>query len=148
MAQPKTLKFGLFKVYLGDGADPEAFSAPCGFTQKALSLSAQTNDQQIPDCDDPDAPFWTSREVNSLSASVSGSGLIAMEDYERWRNAFLAAETVSVRVELDESAANGGGYWQGKAIVTSLQHTANLGNKSELAVSLESDGAWTWVDAT
>ena len=146
--QPKTLPFGKFKVFVGDGATPtEGFDAPCGFTQKALQLSAETNTQAIPDCVDPDAPAWQAREVSTLSANVSGSGVIAMEDYETWRQWFLSAAGKNIRVQFDSAAANGGGYWQGRAVLTSLQHNANLGNKAELSVTMESDGAWDWTDA-
>jgi hypothetical protein len=68
MAKPTTLSFANFKVYLGDGASPETFVAPCGFVQKALTLDATTSDTNVPDCDDPEAPAWTERGITATGS--------------------------------------------------------------------------------
>ena len=56
MAKPTTLSFGSFKVFMNTANSPDTFVAPCGFTQKALNLSAQSSETTVPDCDDPTAP--------------------------------------------------------------------------------------------
>lgn len=150
MAKPRTLSFGSFKVYLGDGASPEVFTAPCGFTQKALTIEATVSDTTVPDCDDPEAAAWTERGVTALSATVTGSGVMAMASVETWREWMLSAASKNVRVEFDDTGANGGGYYQGPAVLQSLGHTVALGsdgNKAQLAVNIVSDGEWTWTDA-
>lgn len=150
MAKPRTLTFSNFKVWIADSASPGVFTAPCGFNQKALNLTAETSDTNVPDCDDPEAPAWTERGVTALSAEVTGQGVMAMGSLEAWREWFLAAESRMVRVEFDDTLANGGGYYQGLAIVTNLGHAVALGsdgNKAQLSVTLVSDGEWTWTDA-
>lgn len=148
MAQPITSKFGKFIVSMEDPTgSPGTFIAPCGFTDKSLALSADTNDQQIPDCDDPDAPYWTAREVKSLSAQISGTGLLALENWDEWRAVYLAAVSHNYRVELNELLANNGGYFSGKFIITALTLGATLGNKTTLNVTMNSDGALAWTPA-
>ena len=109
MALPTTKKFGEFLVKVGNGGSPETFAAPCGFTEKALQLSAETSDQTIPDCDNPDAAAWTSREVTRQSANITGNGVLAVESIATWRTWFLSAANRNVRVEFPGSGAAGGG---------------------------------------
>jgi hypothetical protein len=150
MAKPLTLSFSNFVIYVGNNDSPGVFTAPCGFTQKALTITADTSDTTVPDCDTPEAPAWTERGVNALSAEVNGSGVMAMASLTTWRSWMLAADARTVRVVFDETLANGGGYYEGDAIVQSLGHSVALGsdgNKTQLAVNLVSSGEWTWTDA-
>lgn len=150
MPKPRTLSFGNFKIWISDQNSPGLFTAPCGFTQKALNITASVTDTTVPDCDDPEAPAWTERGVTALSAEVTGQGVMAMASLELWRDWMLAAEARVVRVEFDDALANGGGYYQGSAILQSLGHNVALdseGRKTQLSVSLVSDGEWTWTDA-
>jgi hypothetical protein len=150
MAQPRTLSFGNFKVYIGSNDSPGTYTAPCGFNQKALTIEAETSDTTVPDCDDPEAISWTERGVTALSATVNGSGVMAMASLELWRTWMLAGTPRTVRVEFDDTGANGGGYYEGDAILQSLGHSVALGsdgNKTQLAVNIVSSGAWTWTAA-
>jgi hypothetical protein len=150
MAQPRTLGFGSFKVYLGDGASPEQFTAPCGFIQKALTLDSDVSDFNVPDCDDPEAAAWKSRAITAHSASVTGSGVMAMASLDEWRTWKLASESKNIRVEFDDTLANGGGYFEGAAILQSLGFSVALGsdgNKTQQQVNIVSDGEWSWVPA-
>lgn len=151
MAKPLTLSFANFKIWLNDSNSPGVFTAPCGFTQKSLTIDAATSDATVPDCDDQEAPAWTERAVTALSATVNGQGVMAMASLTLWREWMLAAESRIVRVEFDDTGANGGGYYQGNAILQSLGQSVALGsdgNKTQLAVNLVSDGEWTWTDAS
>lgn len=147
MAQPTTKKFGEFLVKIGNAGSPETFAAPCGFTEKSFQLSAETSDQTIPDCDNPDLPAWTAREVQRLSGQISGQGLMAVESVSTWRNAFLGATTRNFRVEIAGAGAAGGGYYAGKFIITALEFGATLGEKVTCNVTMVSDGAITWTQA-
>lgn len=148
MTKPLTLSFGNFKVYVGSSDSPGTYVAPCGFTQKSLTIDAETSDTTVPDCDDPEAMAWTERGVNALSATVSGSGVMAMASLATWRDWMLAGESRQIRVEFTETGANGGGYYEGDAILQSLGHSVALGsdgNKTQLQVNIVSNGEWTWV---
>jgi predicted secreted protein len=147
MAQPTTKSFGQLLVQVGNGASPEVFTAPCGFTEKSLQLSADTSDQVIPDCDNPDAAAWVGREVVSLSATVSGQGVLAVESVAVWRAWLLSAANRNVRVVIAGSGAAGGGYYAGAFKLTSFELGATLGEKVTVNVTAVSDGAVTWTAA-
>src|ERR1700741_139848 len=101
MARPTTLAFSKMLILVGNGHSPETFSSPCGLTTKGLDLSASSNDVQVPDCDDPDAPAWTERVVKALSGKVSGSGILAVESFTFWNEWALDGSTKNVRIKFD-----------------------------------------------
>ena len=149
MAQPTTLRFSKFKVLIGDGNTPEAFTAPCGFTKKSLKMSAQSSSTTVPDCDDPDAPAWEEKDIVALSASVNGQGVLAMGSLAMWRTWYLSGASRNVRVVYDLTGEEGGGYWQGAAILTDLSDDVDMkseGGRTQRQVSIENDGPWVWVD--
>lgn len=147
MAKPNTLRFGKFRVYVEDPDNPGTYIAPCGFTEKSLDLSATSNEDAIPDCDDPDLPAWVARTIATLSAGVRGTGVWNGGAYATWRRLFLAGASFNVRVEFDDTLANGGGYYQGGAVLNNLGHSGSLGQRVQAAVDMASDGEWTWQDA-
>jgi hypothetical protein len=150
MAKPTTLGFASFKVYINTANSPDTYVAPCGFTQKALTLAADSSETLVPDCDDPTAPAWKEREVSALSAQVSGSGVMALESLDEWREWFESADVRPVRVMFDTTLANNGGYYEGNAILSSLGFSTALnqdGNKVQLQVTIDSAGEWLWHDA-
>lgn len=143
MTTPTTLRFGKFKIYLEDPDAPGTYILPCGFRDKSMDLDAATQEEALPDCDDPDAAAWLARAVSTLSATVTGNGLFAIESYATWRRWMLAADSRNVRVVFDDVAA---GYYQGAAVLTKLGHAVQLGQRIQASVSLASDGAWAWTD--
>lgn len=148
MAQPTVATFGKFLVLLGDGASPEVFSAPCGFTERSFELKADTSSTQVPDCDDPDAPAWEDKDVSTLSSTITGQGVMALEALPTWRAWYFSGAAKNVRVQLALPTGKGPGYYQGAAVLTSLKHDSNIGEKCKLSVNIENTGAWSWVPAT
>src|SRR5690348_6760597 len=100
MAKPTTVRFGKFLIKLATPATPTVFTAPCGFTSKSLALSKNLEEVNIPDCDNPDDPAWVGRDVSSLSAAVTGDGVLAEESVELWLNAFNSTDPYPVEIEL------------------------------------------------
>lgn len=144
--QPSTLRPSKMRVLLGDGADPETFSAPCGLTSKSLTLNKNLSDVSIPDCDDPDAPYWLARDVESLSMEISGEGLLAAEYEANWNAANFSTEPVNVRVELEFTT--GTRVFAGAFHVTA-SYSGQQGQRVSINVSMQSDGiiASTWTPA-
>ena len=145
MAQATTRRWTKLSIWPGDGASPEDFTTQvCGLTSKGFTLSADTSDSTVPDCDDPDLPSWIERVTRSLSASVSGSGVMAEETLSFWRTWMLAGTEKNVRIVLDLSASDG--YFEGLFILTSFELTGNEGDgKIQISVGMQSAGAITWA---
>jgi len=141
MAKPVTLPFGSFLLKVGDGATPEVFVAPCGFTQRSLQLTANTNTTQVPDCDDPDAPSWDEADVSSMSGQINGQGVLAKEAFPIWNEWFLSGAPRNIRAEY-----KGLGHYEGTAILTSLQFDSNIGEKIAINVTIQNSGEWTFVE--
>lgn len=148
MARPTTLKGSKVLIQLGDGATPtEAFVAPCALTVKSINFSATTNDQNVPDCTDPDEPTWTERVVAALSGAVTGSGTLAMESSDEWWDWFESATEKNIRVVLDTTLANNGGYWAMSALLTTYNVGGNQGELATVEVGIVSNGVIIWTPA-
>lgn len=143
MAKPITISASKLLIQLGNGASPEVFSAPCGLTTKGITFTKNMNDITVPDCDDPDAAAWVERGVVSLSASIAGNGVLAMESHDTWLEAYQSTESVSARVLLTE--ATHGGWFEGKFHLSTLTENGSLGDKVQVTVALDSDGPVLWV---
>lgn len=147
MARPTTLSGSKVLLKISDGSSPLAFIAPCALTTKSNAFSASTNESIVPDCDDPDLPAWVERDVSSLSSTISGSGVLAMESLEEWQEFFTSGTARFVRFELSIAGASGGGYWQGEYILSSFSVSGERGNKAQVEIELVSDGEVAWTDA-
>lgn len=137
MAQAQTLTFSQFLVQLGNGANPEVFASPCGLNSRSFNRTAATNDTNVPDCDNPDAPSWLERDVVSLSASISGAGVVADEDFDVWNAWFESGASKNLEIKL------GTRTWLGPYKCTKLNLTGARGSRVTFDVTLDSDGETT-----
>lgn len=138
MATATTIKSGMVRVLLGSGSAPITYAAPCGFTQRSLTLTKGLEEIQIPDCDDPDKIDWLGRDATSLSMSVSGEGVLAAESAGDWFDAFESLDSVPVKIEIEFPAATH--TWTGSMHIESLEMGAANAQRATLNVSLQSDG--------
>jgi predicted secreted protein len=134
MTQASTLKFSQFLIKLGNGMSPEVFAAPCGLNSRGFSRTASTSDTNVPDCADPDAPSWLERDVVSLSGQMSGSGVVADEDFDTWNDWFESGVSKHIQITL------GSRTWTGSAILSKLDITGQRGQRVQFSVSIDSDG--------
>jgi predicted secreted protein len=133
MAQAQTLKYSTFLILIGAGT-PVAYASPCGLNSKGFSRTAATNDTNVPDCDNPDAPSWLERDVVSLSGQMTGAGVVADEDFDVWNDWFESGLSKTVQVTL------GTRTWQGKVILSKLDLTGQRGQRVNFSATLDSDG--------
>lgn len=145
MAQAITIPYSKFRILLGNAASPEVFAAPCGLNTRALRRSKTTNEIDIPDCDDEDAPAWVGREVRSLDWSVTGEGVLAEQAVEDWEAFFNSTDSRNVRIEMvfpsTVSGSPGTIAKVGRAHLTSFEVTGNRGEKVTVSIELSGDGA-------
>lgn len=89
MAEVKHARGVKLLIKVGDGATPEVFETYCSINaERGITFTAGTNDQDIPDCQDPDAIAWVVREKTNLSASITGSGVLDtgdVQDFFDWK---------------------------------------------------------------
>jgi predicted secreted protein len=141
MAQPSTARFGKFRILLGNSATPIVYTAPCGFTSKSLTLTKDLTEVTLPDCNDPDAVAWIGRDANTLSAAISGEGVMAAESAETWLDAFENVESVPVKIEIEFPAKTI--TWTGHMHISSLNPSSQQGGRVTMSVDMQSDGELT-----
>ncbi|MBY3386405.1 phage tail tube protein [Rhizobium laguerreae] len=144
MATPVTARFGKFRVLLGSGSGPIVYAAPCGFTSKSLTLGKSLSEVSIPDCDEEDAPIVLGRDVESITSSISGEGVLAAAAVSTWLDAYESTESVPVKIEIEFST--GTVTWTGNMHIESLELGAEQGGRVTLSVSMQSDGALVRTD--
>lgn len=144
MAQPTVLAGTKLLLLVGDGAVPEVFGEPCGLTTKSFDLAASTNTNLIPDCDDPEAPAWESTDINGLSGTAAGTGVMSVESFNVWNDWFMSAEGRNMQIKLDHASL---GWYAGSFKLTSFKLAGARGNKVTVDLSAKSDGQVVWVDA-
>jgi len=141
LAQAKTVRGTKILVKIGDGGSPEAFTHNCSFNgARSLQFSAQTNDTNVPDCDDPDLIAWVEREKVSLSAQIQGAGTYNTPDGELFFDYMKSPDGKNVRFVIDVAGANGGCYWFGEFLATEFSISGDRGQKGECQVTLLSNG--------
>lgn len=138
MAQPTTTRGGKVRV-LFETNTPGTYAAPCGFSQKSVTLSKALEEILLSDCDSPDDVPWIGRDAVSLSMSVSGEGVLAIESKDVWYSAFEDTESVAAKVEIQWGTGDID-TWTGRMHVESLEIGAQDGRRVTLNASLQSDG--------
>ena len=132
----------LLKV--GDGASPEVFTAYCSINAaRSLQGTAATNEFNIPDCDDPDALAWVTREKVSISYSVTGAGILNTPDVQDFHDWLDSITSKNCQIIVDVPSADGGVIFEGAFHLTEFQITGDRGGKIECTISLASDGTVT-----
>lgn len=143
MAQATTFRFSKFLILVGDGSTPEDFAAPCGLTSRGFNRTKETNDTNVPDCADEDAPSWLERDVVSLSAALSGSGVLAEESVDIWDEWFESTASRNVRITLGEGSSMR--TWQGAAHLSTFNIQGERGSRVTAEIEIVSDGEFTRV---
>jgi len=146
MAQAKTMKFGAAMIMLGDGASSETFAAPCGFTELTMTVNIESNTTNIPDCADPDFPAWLISDVVSKQMTLQGSGVLDTDAMQTWQDWWFGNESeINVRWFRDLSSAEGGGYFEAPAILTSYEETGSRGQRWQVSVAIAMNGKPTFT---
>ncbi|QTL01913.1 hypothetical protein J5J86_13970 [Aquabacter sp. L1I39] len=136
-------------IEFGDGESPEEFAFNCSInTSREFTIEGSTIDATTPNCVDPDAPAWVGRVIDTLSAGISGEGTMDPISWGALRDRMLAAVPFNARVTLDLTGAQGGGYFAGAFVMTSLGVAKEGRGFVSCSVELQSDGAITWTDAS
>lgn len=145
MTKPTVIAGTKLLILVGDGASPEVFAQPCGLTNNTFALTSATGSTVVPFCDDPEAAAWDSKEVTSLSAQVTGSGVMAVESFDIWNNWFLSGESKNAEIKLDNAAL---GMYEGPWILSSFKLTGTRGQKVTVDITLDNADIISYVANT
>lgn len=143
--KPTVLPGTALMILVGDGGSPEVFATPCGLTNNNFSLTASTSSTVIPFCDDPAAAAWESKDISSLAAQVSGSGVMATESFPDWNDWFLGGISRNAQIKIDDGKGHFVGHYEGAFILSSFKLTGTRGQKVTIDVTLDNDDIVTWV---
>lgn len=131
-------------VKIGDGntvPGPETFTAWCTINaDRGIAFSSDTTDQSIPDCDDPDLLDWAAREKASLSAQITGSGVLNTPDVAEFYDYYTSPDARNCLVVVDVPALEGGFQFAGKFHLTAFEITGTRGEKMQASLTFDSDG--------
>lgn len=148
MALAKVFNYSGIRALLGSGTGTITYSAPCGFTERSLTLSKSLGEINIPDCSNEDVASWVGRDVISKSATLSGSGVLDADALAVWQAAFTTSDaSIPARLELHRAGAKVG-HFEGNFHVESLEIGGSQGQKASISVTLQSDGEVKWVAGT
>lgn len=132
---------------VGDGNSPENFTPKCTINAaRSLKGSASTNEFNIPDCDNPAALAWVTREKVAVSYAAAGAGILNTPDVEDFHAWLASPDTKNCQIVVDVPAADGGVIFQGAFHLTEFEITGDRGAKQEASIALVSSGEVT-VDA-
>lgn len=149
MASATRIKFGKQAILIGDGATPtELFVMPCGITSLTKTTNVETETVNLPDCDDPDLVSWLGIDEISRQIQLQFGGVLAVEYLAEWQAWDLAGGYKNVRWYRNLTAANGGGYLQGSALLTAFEETAEAKRGYDMTGTIIFDGKPVWTAAT
>lgn len=144
MTSAVVVKGSQLLVKIGDGGSPETFAHPCSINaERGIQFSAETRNNNVPDCDDPEAVVWQGTEKSSLSCTITGSGTLNASDQDIFWGWYESELTKNVKVYTNISGATGGRIYTGAFHLTQFELTGNTGEKVQVRITLVSDGAIT-----
>jgi hypothetical protein len=146
MAQPSIIRGTYFAMGVGDGGGPETFAALCGINTRTFTQQANTSDKFTRDCADPEDTPVRRLIVTGRQWTLKGDGEIDRNNLETIQNAFGVSKNWRFWYTEPTGDLVYQGYWQGSAILTSIEETGGDSDYGTISITIESDGEWTWTE--
>ena len=148
MATVNYVEFKDFTILVGDGAQPtEAFAPRCTINlERGFNISPNYQDTELPDCADDSLPASIFKALTSVSAEVSGSGVVENADVEFFTDWLLQNQTKNVRVVIGTSGAGNGKQFTFPAKIGQFDITASKNGVTNADISIVSNGAIVSAD--
>lgn len=145
MAEPDHFTGSELLIQVGDGMSPETFAHPCLINaERAFGVNVTSEESVVPDCDDPTAPAWVSRDADSISVDITGQGIMdaaSTDEYFQWA---VTGAKKNIRVVVASGSPNQRTYG-GRAMLETFEISGTRKGKSNASVSIKSDGAFTLI---
>lgn len=142
---PKLQRGVNFGLLAGDGATPtEVFSAVCIATTLKFDMKIDTDDAMVIDCAAPQNLPVRASVAKGQTWDVSFSG---KADYTKFETieAKMDGAPHNWQVERYGTGADGGGIWQGGAILTDLSMDKSENGIVSFSASLKGQGVWAFT---
>lgn len=107
---------------------------------RGVSLQTDTSTNNLPDCDNPNDPSWTTTDVTAKSLSISGAGTAHKPDLQTFSDFWFAGTKIPAIIEVGGS---GGVSFTGTVVLTDLSYTGERLENAEFDITLASDGEIT-----
>lgn len=137
MATITPIKYGDESFQFSNGGTPETFSEPCGITGRSRNFSINTQSDDLPDCDDPDAVAFDAPYKISIGESVDLQFIVSPEMEPLMRDLAYNEADVNARYVINKGSRDG--YYEGPGILTALAFT------SERRGNVTGTATWTWT---
>ena len=131
----------LIKLAVGDGADPEVFTAIAALRDTTITETEQAVDTTTKD-DLGVRSLLSGRILHAFS--VTGTGVFTDDaSLATLRTSMRAGTHLNYEIEVIESSATGGETLTGSFRVTNLEFSGTFDGEANYSISLESDGTIT-----
>lgn len=149
MALAKVANGSKLLIRIDDVGNPGTFAHRCSInTRRGITFGSSPTDALIPDCDAPDEPGWMNREIDGLTADIVGDGMLDSASLNFFWTWYASGDARNLQVALDVPLADGGGYWEGAAVLSTFGASAGgRREKIEFTATMLSDGPFDWVPA-
>lgn len=138
MVAAVTTTFAKFKILIGDGGSPtEAFTPVCGLTSKGIDWNADTVTSEVPDCANEDLPSWQEKDIKSVGASLSGSGMWSTVNHPILLNWISSAAKKNIQVEYTDAVTGSPKTIAGPAVLTKLSNQVDKGGRLQADLTIE-----------
>ena len=145
MSLATTMRFHEMALHL-ETATPGTFTPICGLVGSEFTFTNETAEAQIPNCVNEALPHEIVREVVSTDWSVSASGVWSRESHERLYQWYATGAIINVRFIYQAAAVGDVEFITGPAILTSLTHAREKGQRVSAALNIVKAGPVTTVD--
>lgn len=138
MAEPTTITGDQILIQIETVPDSGTFAHPCLINaDRGFSRSANVISEVVPNCSDQNAPAWTSTEVDGLSASISGAGMLDLTSVPEFDDWYESGTNRNVKVKL---GGVGGRTYTGAYKLSQFDVTGSRKTRATASISLVSDG--------
>lgn len=138
-----------FLILLGDGSDPETFAFPCGANARSVTFTNNLGEETVLDCDDPLGELAAiQRWIESQDTSLTISGRVAKGSIDVWRDWVDGGTEKNIRIQFDEAAADGGGYYTVAAYLQQLEWGSEGKGTATFTATIMGSGPRVWTAAT
>ncbi len=136
-------------IQLGDGEETESFAHTCGANSFGVTLTNNLGENTVLDCDDPlDVPAAIIRHLESQDTSATIAGMVTTSAWPVWRAWADDGAEKNIKILLDESAANNGGFWVLPAYLQQLELGKENSGKVTFNATIVGAGQRAWTDAS